>query len=62
MIDKELKWTTYYNECEKQFITTSNKERSIYKLYIIQNGKPVFTRHTASNPLELEKYIEFLPE
>ena len=62
MIKNEIVWITYHNKNrEKIYITTSDKLRSIYRLYKIRikNKTKVFTGKQSENPLELEEYIEW---
>lgn len=62
MIKNEIVWTTYYNKNrEKIYVITSDKLRSIYKLYeiTIKNKTKIFTGKQSENPLELEEYIEW---
>ena len=62
MIKNEIVWITYHNKNrEKIYITTSDKLRSIYRLYKIRikNKTKVFIGKQSENPLELEEYIEW---
>lgn len=54
----EILWTQYLNDKnEVTHIVTSDKHRDTYKLYKIDENKPVFTKHKSNDPRDLEQYI-----
>lgn len=55
-IDNEKVWVQYMNDGKITHIITSDRNRENYYLYRVINGKPKKTKHSSSNPLELEKY------
>lgn len=43
---------------EVLYIVTSDKLRSNYKLYEVNKGKAVFTKHKAKDPTMLDKFMK----
>ena len=55
----ETLWEQLINSNDEvTYIITSDLFRSTYKLYIVEDGKPVYTKHKANNPRDLDKWIE----
>ena len=55
----EILWEQFINsKDEVAYIVTSDPYRSNYKLYTIDDGKSIYTKHKAENPRDLDKWIE----
>ena len=39
-------------------IVTSDKNRTVYKLYQLDNNKLIYTKHKSSDPRDLERWAE----
>ena len=53
----ETVWLSICNDGNITHLIASDKLRQSYKLYAVNDGKAVYTKHKSSNPLELEKFI-----
>lgn len=59
MINKsEILWVTQNTSTNKTYLITSNQQRDTYCLYEVIDGKPTKTKHKASDPTGLDKYIK----
>lgn len=54
----EILWVQYLGaDFTATHIITSDKHRDTYKLYKIEGGDLVYTKHKASDPRELERWV-----
>jgi len=59
VIDKnERIFLDYETRSGNRYLITSDKNRSDYFLYKIENNKAIKTKKTADNPIKLERYIQ----
>ena len=54
---EELIWVQITKNGEVVALITSTPFRDKYFLYEMKNGKPIKTKHTSSDPTELEKFV-----
>ena len=40
------------------YIITSDKNRTVYKLYQLDNNKLIYTKHKSADPRDLERWVE----
>lgn len=54
----EILWTQYLNNKDKVIhIITSDKHRDTYKLYKVEGDNLIYTKHKASDPRDLERWV-----
>ena len=55
----EILWVQIFDLQDKlTHIITSDLHRETYKLYQVNGDNLTYTKHKATNPLDLEKYIQ----
>ena len=54
----EILWVQIFNLQDKlTHIITSDKHREIYKLYKVEGDNLIYTKHKASDPRDLERWV-----
>lgn len=53
----EIVWMTYTTENNDKYLITSDKIRTVYKLYKVVNEKAVYTNKKSSLPIDLDEYM-----